>query len=103
MMTNRILCQVVVGVALAGCSNSSAPSGNTSNVDAAAPPAAVPPGAARGAGVLTRGYNLQRTGANVEETFLTPALVASGSFGKLYCQPVDDELYSQLLYLPGLD
>src|SRR2546421_9046731 len=108
-MTNRGLCQVVTGVVfLAGCSSTSSPPASNGGKDAAADvavgmaPGALP-GPARGAGILTRGYNLQRTGTNLEETFLTPALVASPSFGKLYCDPVDDEIYAQLLYVPGLD
>jgi outer membrane protein assembly factor BamB len=65
--------------------------------------AATVPGPATGKGVLTRGYNLQRTGANLEERILTPAVVNASSFGKLYCRPVDNEIYSSILYVPGVD
>jgi hypothetical protein len=54
-------------------------------------------------GVLTRGYNLKRTGANLTETVLAPAVVGPSTFGKLYCRPVDDEIYGQILYVPGVD
>jgi hypothetical protein len=102
-MTNRAVFQVVgFTVVLAGCSKSSAPPPSTSDAAPAASPSGLP-GPAKGTGVTMRGYNLRRTGTNLEETFLTPALVASPSFGKLYCQPVDDELYASLLYVPGVD
>jgi hypothetical protein len=100
-MANRFLLQVVgVGLVVMGCS--STPNGG-GTVPPGVGPAASPPGPARGKGMLVRGYNLGRTGTNLEETFLTPALVASPSFGKLYCRPVDDEMYAQLLYVPGVD
>jgi outer membrane protein assembly factor BamB len=109
-MMKPVLCQVVGIVLLAGACSKSTPAEPTPPVGRdsggtaadAAPPSALP-GAARGKGVLMHGLNLQRTGANLEETFLTPALVGSASFGKLYCQPVDDELYAQLLYVSGVD
>jgi hypothetical protein len=71
----------------------------------AAAPAGADAGAmtAAGPGVLTRGYDLGRTGANLGETMLTPATVGGGTFGKLFCRPVDDEIYGQLLYVPALD
>jgi hypothetical protein len=50
-----------------------------------------------------RGYDLRRTGANLAETALTPATVSPGTFGKLYCRAVDEEIYGQILYVPGLD
>src|SRR5205823_5976683 len=58
---------------------------------------------ATGAGVLTQHNDNQRTGATLGEVLLTPALVGSGGFGKLYCQDVDDELYAQILYVPAVD
>jgi hypothetical protein len=59
--------------------------------------------AAVGGGVLTRGYQNGRTGANLGETLLTPQIVGGGNFGKLFCRPVDDEIYGQLLYVPALE
>jgi hypothetical protein len=58
---------------------------------------------ASGAGVLTRGYANDRTGANLGETQLDTTNVNQNGFGKLFCRPVDDEIYGQLLYVPGLD
>jgi hypothetical protein len=64
--------------------------------DSGAPPATGP-------GVVARGYDDKRTGANLGETVLKPDMVRTGSFGQLYCKPVDDEIYGQILYLPALD
>ena len=43
-----------------------------------------------------------RTGQNLSETVLTPANVNSTQFGALFHYNLDDESYSQPLYLPGL-
>ena len=45
----------------------------------------------------------QRLGANLDETILAPAAITPGEFGKLYCRPVDGEIYGQILYVPNLD
>jgi hypothetical protein len=66
-------------------------------------PDAASPTQAAGPGVLMRGYNLQRTSANPYETKLTPALLTGDGFGKLFCRAVDDEIYGQILYVPGVD
>ena len=60
------------------------------------------PAFAQGVSVLTRGYNNQRTGANVSETSLTPSNVTSGQFSKLFALPVDDQVYAGILYVSGL-
>ena len=52
--------------------------------------------------VLTYHYNNTRTGANTSETILTPANVNVSHFGKLFSLPVDDRIYTQPLYVPGL-
>jgi hypothetical protein len=65
-----------------------------------AAPAAPP---VRGPGILMRGNNLQRLGANLDETILAPASVDGQRFGKLYCRAVDGEIYGQMLYLPNLN
>jgi hypothetical protein len=52
--------------------------------------------------VYTRSYNLGRTGANLQETILTPANVNSKTFGKLYTVPTDGEIYAQPLYVSNL-
>lgn len=58
---------------------------------------------APGPSVLTRSYNRARTGSNLAETILSPATFREHAFGKLFCKPVDDEIYAQLLYLGGLE
>ena len=52
--------------------------------------------------VLTWHYDTARSGLNTNETFLTPALVNSGTFGLLFNLPTDDFLYAQPLYLAGV-
>ena len=52
--------------------------------------------------VLTGQYNSYRTGANVSETTLTPSNVSPGTFGLLFTQPVDADIFAQPLYVPGL-
>ena len=43
-----------------------------------------------------------RTGANVNETMLTPGNVNSTQFGKLFSRPVDGQIYGQPLYVSNL-
>jgi hypothetical protein len=52
--------------------------------------------------VLTQRNDNARTGANLAETALTPAAVASGHFGLLYSLPVDGQVYAQPLYMSGV-
>jgi len=52
--------------------------------------------------VLTRNYNNQRTGANLNEHFLTTANVNSSHFGKLFMLSVDDQMYAGILYVSSL-
>lgn len=52
--------------------------------------------------VLTYHNDLARTGQNLSETLLTPASVSSGQFGLLSSYPVDGQVYTQPLYLPGV-
>jgi len=51
--------------------------------------------------VLAQRYNNGRTGANLNETILTPATVAS-NFGKLYALTVDGPIYAQPLYVANV-
>jgi hypothetical protein len=63
------------------------------------------PGAvyAQGATAVLMGqYNNSRTGANMNETILTPANVSAATFGLLFTQPVDANVFAQPLYVPGL-
>lgn len=53
--------------------------------------------------VLTFHNNNARTGANLNETILTPANVKPATFGKLFTYPVDGYVYAQPLYVSGLD
>ncbi|MGD0133594.1 MAG: IPT/TIG domain-containing protein [Bryobacteraceae bacterium] len=52
--------------------------------------------------VLTYHNDLARTGQNLSETELTPASVSSGQFGQLFSYPVDGQVYTQPLYMPGV-
>ncbi|HEV2318889.1 MAG TPA: hypothetical protein VGV18_04020 [Verrucomicrobiae bacterium] len=51
--------------------------------------------------VVMQGNNLSRTGANTSETILTPANVAA-SFGELFANAVDGQVYAQPLYVQNL-
>lgn len=53
--------------------------------------------------VLTYHNNNARTGANLQETALTPDNVASGNFGKLFSYSLDGDVYAQPLYVSGLN
>jgi hypothetical protein len=53
--------------------------------------------------VLTYHNDNMRTGANLQETALTPANVNSSSFGKLFSYGLDGDVYAQPLYMSGLN
>ncbi len=52
--------------------------------------------------VVTGQYGNSRTGANPQETILTPANVSASGFGLLFTQTVDENIFAQPLYVPGL-
>ena len=52
--------------------------------------------------ILTRSEDNARTGANLNETILTPANVSSATFGKLFTVPTDGQIYAQPLYMSKL-
>ena len=87
---------LAICVLIAGCGGGSSPeNGKTSN-----PPPA--PGPGTQVSVLTHHYDVARTGANLNESTLTPANVNSNQFGKLFSFAVDGQLYAQPLYVPGV-
>ncbi|HJT25391.1 MAG TPA: hypothetical protein VJ873_12515, partial [bacterium] len=52
--------------------------------------------------VTTYHNNPLRTGLNDHEALLKPSNVNKSSFGKLFTQPVDGQVYGQPLYVPRL-
>jgi outer membrane protein assembly factor BamB len=52
--------------------------------------------------ILTHHYDNARTGANTQETILTPSNVAPDTFGLLFARRVDGAVYAQPLYVPNV-
>ena len=55
-----------------------------------------------GTAAITYQYNVQRTGANLYETVLTPANVTTATFGKIFSCSVDSFIYGQPLFMPNI-
>src|SRR5205085_337523 len=53
--------------------------------------------------VTTAQYDNARTGANLNETILTPSNVNSRQFGKTFVIAVDGDVYAQPLYVSNLE
>ncbi len=60
------------------------------------------PQAATPTAVAQRGYNHSVTGANLTETTLNTSNVALDTFGMIFAVPVDDAIFAQPLYVPGV-
>ena len=52
--------------------------------------------------VPTQNNDNARTGANLNETILTPANVTVNKFGKLFTRTLDANVNGQVLYVPNL-
>src|SRR6266404_6028174 len=52
---------------------------------------------------LTSRADISRSGANTNETLLTPANVSKNSFGRLFSFPVDYVVMAQPLYMPNVN
>ena len=58
---------------------------------------------ARAQRVITSQYDNARTGANLNETKLTPRNVNVQHFGKIFTLHVDGDVYAQPLFLGGVE
>jgi len=52
--------------------------------------------------VVTGHYDNARTGLNSNETILNTSNVNATSFGKIFSQSVDGQIYAQPLYMAGI-
>src|SRR6202011_2206801 len=59
-------------------------------------------GSALAQNVITQHYDNARSGLNPNETILNTSNVNTTSFGKIFSQSVDGEIYAQPLYMAGI-
>ena len=59
-------------------------------------------GGALAQNVVTEHYDNARTGLNPNESILNTSNVNTGSFGKVFSQSVDGQIYAQPLYMTGI-
>lgn len=91
---------VCLSLLISGCSGGSSP-GHGGTPDPPPVPGP-PPGPGPQVSIVTHHYDVARTGANLNESILTPANVNSNQFGKLFSFPVDGQLYAEPLYVAGV-
>lgn len=91
---------LLIGCGGVASNSSTSPTPTTGSPGGTTPsPSPSPAGAVS---VTTYHYDNARTGANSQETTLSPANVTVASFGKLYSFKVDGQVYAQPLYVPGV-
>jgi hypothetical protein len=56
-----------------------------------------------GTAMITYQYSVQRTGANLFETVLTPVNVKAATFGRIFSCSVDSFIYGQPLFMPKMN
>ena len=89
----RVLCSALIaGLGACGHGGGTAPQPGPSG----------PPGVTSGTDVVTYKNDLARTGQNLTETVLTPAMVNASGFGKLRFLATDGRVDAQPLYLAAL-
>lgn len=89
-----LLVLISIALVLSNCGGNAGRSSTPTNTEASTTAHAI--------GVTTYHYDTLRTGANRNETILSPTNVAASTFGKLASFDVDGEIYGQPLYLPNI-
>ncbi|MFL6438897.1 MAG: pyrrolo-quinoline quinone [Terriglobales bacterium] len=89
---------------LAGCGSGAPKQSSNQTVPESPPGAGSTPTPSRSpsgqVAVVTRGYDNARTGANLNETVLSPANVNTATFSKLFSFSFEGDAYAQPLYVP---
>ena len=99
-----IIAFFVVMLMLYGCGGVASTPSSMAQPTTPPPPATTPPPPVTPApaSITTYHYDVMRTGANPNETTLTPSNVNPSTFGKLASFDVDGQIYGQPLYLPNV-